>query len=196
MSVQDVSWRTPGFNQADGHPVVCVSWEDAKAYVKWLSRETGERYRLLSESEWEYVARAGTGTSWYWGDGESGQCTHANGADRALKRRYGDWKWTVASCDDGRIHTAPVGSYAANGFGLHDVLGNAWEWVEDCWHESYAGAPKDGRAWTGGGDCGRRVLRGGSWGFEPWFLRSAYRSRYSAGIRYSLAGFRVARTLD
>ena len=157
------NWRTPGYSQTDAHPVVCVSWEDAQAYVRWLTRETGERYRLLSESEWEYVARAGARTSRYWGDGESGQCAHANGGDRALKRRYGDWKWTTTSCDDGQIHTAPVGSYTKNGFGLHDVLGNVWEWVEDCWHASYEGAPGDGRAWTVRGDCVRRVLRGGAW---------------------------------
>ena len=190
------SWRNPGFNQTDGHPVVCVSWEDAQAYVKWLSRETGERYRLLSEAQWEYVARVGTRTSRYWGDGETRQCAHANGADRALKRRYGDWKWTVASCDDGRIHTAPVGSYRANGYGLHDVLGNGWEWVEDCWHDGYGGAPGDGRAWTVGGDCSRRVLRGGSWIIRPQGLRSAYRVRRTAGNRFSVAGFRVAWTFD
>ena len=190
------SWRNPGFNQADGHPVVCVSWEDAQVYVRWLSRETGEAYRLLSESEWEYVARGGTETSRYWGDGESGQCAHANGVDRALKRRYGDWKWTIATCNDGQVHTAPVGSYRANGYGLHDVMGNVWEWVEDCWHESYAGAPADGGAWTVGGDCERRVLRGGSWYSAPLHLRSAYRFGYSDGFRYFIAGFRVARTLD
>ena len=171
-----LSWRNPGFTQADGHPVVCVSWEDAQAYVRWLSRKTGERYRLLSESEWEYVARGGTRTSRYWGDGESGQCSHANGADRALKRR-GDWKWEIVSCDDGHSHTAPMGSFSANAFGLHDVMGNVWEWVEDCWHESYAGAPADGGAWTVGGDCERRVLRGGSW----YSNRSSCVPRFAAG---------------
>ena len=121
-------------------------------------RETGEAYRLLSESEWEYMARAGTGTSRYWGNGETGQCAHANGADRALKRRYDDWKWATASCDDGQIHTAPVGSYRSNGYGLRDVLGNVWEWVEDCWHDGYGGAPGDGRAWTGSGaGLGRQI---------------------------------------
>ena len=174
-------WRNPGFSQTDAHPVVCVSWEDAQAYLRWLSRETGKRYRLLSESEWEYAARAGTGTSRYWGNGESGQCAHANGADRALKRRYSDWEWSTASCDDGHIQTAPVGSFAANGYGLRDVLGNVWEWVEDCWHESYTGAPSDGGAWTGGGDCERRVLRGGSWNFGPRYVRSADRYRYPSG---------------
>ena len=188
------SWRTPGYSQTDAHPVVCVSWENAKAYVRWLSSETGEGYRLLSESEWEYVARAGGRTARYWGDLETGQCRHGNGADASAKRKYSGW--TVASCDDGHVYTAPVGSFEANGFGLHDVLGNVWEWVEDCWHESYAGAPADGSAWTSGGDCARRVLRGGSWFNEPRHLRSANRGWIPAGNRYDVAGFRVARTLD
>ena len=186
------NWEDPGFGQMDGHPAVCVNWEDAKGYVEWLSRETGEEYRLLSEAEWEYVARGGSGRARYWG--EDGQCGYANGADRALKGRYSDWKWEVASCNDGHVHTAPVGSFASNGFGLYDVLGNVWEWVEDCWKESYAGAPSDGRAWESG-NCGRRVLRGGSWDDVPWYLRSASRGRDATGNRYDDFGFRVARTL-
>ena len=189
-------WRRPGFNQTDAHPVVCVDWEDAKSYVRWMSGETGKEYRLLSESEWEYAARGGTGTARYWGESASGQCRYGNGADRSLKRRYSDWRWDTVGCDDGAVHTAEVGTYEANGYGLHDVLGNVWEWVGDCWHDSYAGAPSDGSAWTGSGDCGKRVLRGGSWFFEPGDLRSAYRSRGSTGFRDNDVGFRVARTLD
>ena len=191
------SWRTPGYSQSDGHPVVCVSWDDARAYVGWLSRKTGKRYRLLSESEWEYVARAGTRTARYWGEGETGQCRHGNGADRTLKGRYSDWKWTTAGCRDGHVHTAPVSLLVANGYGLHDVLGNVREWTQDCWNESYAGAPTDGSAWEAG-DCSRRVLRGGSWSSEPGNLRSAVRySRFwlTTGIWLDNAGFRVARTL-
>ena len=169
------SWRNPGFGQTDGHPVVCVNRDDAKAYVRWLSGKAGAKYRLLSESEWEYVARGGTVTARYWGEGESGQCRYANGGDKATKRRDSDWPWAIASCDDGHARTAPVGRYEENGFGLHDVLGNVWEWVEDCWNGSYAGAPSDGSAW-GSGDCDRRVLRGGSWDYFPRYLRSALRS--------------------
>ena len=139
-------WRDPGFGQGSGHPAVCVSWADARAYVDWLSDETGAEYRLLSESEWEYVARGGSRTSRHWGTSESGQCSHANGADRSARGRY--VRWRVAPCDDGHVHTAPVGSFRANGFGLHDVLGNAWEWVEDCWHDTYEGGPSDGSAWA------------------------------------------------
>ena len=188
------SWRSPGFSQTDEHPAVCVSWDDARAYARWLRGETGRNYRLPSESEWEYAARGGTTMSRYWGDGSSGQCGNANGADSAAKQRFGNS--TVASCNDGRVFTSPVGTFAANGFGLFDVLGNVSEWVEDCWHDSYRGAPSDGRAWTSG-DCGRRVARGGSWGDDPpRALRAAFRGRGDAGARNVGVGFRVARTLD
>ena len=185
-------WRNPGFGQSGRHPVACVNWNDAQAYAAWLSRETGEKYRLPSESEWEYAARAGTATARYWGEGESGQCRHANGADASAKERYSGW--TVASCRDGHVHTAPAGSFAANGWGLHDMLGNVWEWTEDCWNGSYSGAPSDGSAWEYG-DCARRVLRGGSWDSRPSVLRAADRYRYTTGGRDVFVGFRVARTL-
>ncbi len=159
-------------------PVVKVSWKDAQAYVGWLSRKTGKAYRLLTESEWEYAARAGTRTRYSWGD--------LLGRNRANCRGCGS-PW------DGR-RTAPTGSFAANGFGLHDMHGNVWEWVEDCWHDSYEGAPSDGRAWTGG-YCGQRVVRGGSWNLSPGNLRSAIRYRYSTGHRLVSSGFRVVRTL-
>ena len=161
-------------------PVIDVSWEDAQQYVRWLSRERGERYRLLSESEWEYVARAGTETRYHWGD--------AIGRNRANCDGCGS-RW-----DDNR--TAPVGSFSPNGYGLHDVHGNVREWVEDCWHGSYSGAPRDGGAWTTGGNCSRRVLRGGSWNLKPGGVRSANRLMFTTGSRSNLAGFRVARTLD
>ena len=193
------SWRDPRFPQGDDHPVVCVSWEDAQSYVRWLSRKTGERYRLPSEAEWEYAARAGTETRWYWGDSPSGQCGRANGADAFLRRKYRrveglDFDHAV-SCDDGMAHTAPAGSYDANAFGLFDVLGNVWEWTEDCMNRNYARAPNDGSAWTRG-DCGRRVIRGGSWSRASRRLRAAERAFEAAGDRIGHAGFRVSRTLD
>ena len=127
----------------------------------------------------------------YWGESASGQCGYANGA--ASETSF-DWKYT--GCGDGYERTSPVGSFGPNGFGLHDVLGNVWEWVEDCWHDDYAGAPRDGRAWLGGngGDCSRRVLRGGSWISHPWDLRAANRSRVGTGGRSNDDGFRVAWT--
>ena len=181
------SWRNPGFRQTERDPVVCVNWRDARAYVAWLSRETREAYRLPSEAEWEYVARARSTTARYWGESEAGQCRYANGADSS-------WASEGANCDDGHHRTAPVGSSRPNAFGLYDVLGNVWEWTQDCWNASYGGAPRDGRAWEGG-ECGRRVLRGGSWLSRPGVLRSANRGSGTAGIRDSDAGFRIARSL-
>ena len=173
-------------------PVVYVGWNDARSYAAWLSRETGQTYRLLSESEWEYAARGGTLTSRYWGEDESSQCRHANGFDASAKDRYS--RFTAASCRDGHVHTAPVGSFAANGWGLHDMLGNVWELTEDCYNDSYAGAPSDGDAWKYG-DCERRVLRGGSWNIHSSYLRAADRNWSGIGDRNHSSGFRVARTL-
>ena len=175
------SWRNPGFDQSGGHPVVCMSWSDAKTYAEWLRLTTGEAYRLPSESEWEYAARAGTTTPWPWGFGESGQCDYANGN-------------ASTDCNDGHAWSAPVGSYAANVWGLHDMLGNAWEWTEDCYNASYARAPSDGSVWENG-DCTNRVLRGGSWWIHPYALRSAHRYWEPIGVRADSVGFRVARTL-
>ena len=184
------NWRNPGFEQTDRHPVVCVSWVDAQAYVGWLSQETGQRYRLLSESEWEYVARAGTRAARWWGESASGQCRHANGADVSTTF---DWR---VSCNDGHARAAPVGTYTKNGYGLHDVLGNVWEWTQDCWNGNYRGAPMDGRArGQGEGDCSQRVKRGGSWYYDRRSLRSAVRSRDSTRYRGDESGFRLARTL-
>ena len=190
------SWQSPGFVQGERHPVVCVSWEDARAYARWLSAKTGQRYRLLSEAEWEYAARAGTATSRYWGDGAAAQCRHANGADAAFGEQYGASKRRRVSCPDGGVHTAEVGSHGANGFLLSDMLGNVWEWVEDCSHEDYAGAPDDGTAWIQGGDCGMRMLRGGSWYAHSGLLRSAARGRDAPENRNFDSGLRVARELD
>ena len=173
-------------------PVINVSWEDAQRFVAWLRNKTGEPYRLLSEAEWEYVARAGSDTARYWGKSSSVQCRYANGADQTTKKHQSDW--AVVSCDDDYYRTAPVGTFSQNGIGLYDALGNVWEWVEDCWNDSYQGAPSDGSAWETG-DCGRRVIRGGSWSVRPAGLRSAVRGSVETGFRGSSVGFRVARTL-
>ena len=164
-------------------PVIDVSFWDARHYVQWLSRETGEEYRLLTQAEWEYIARAGTQTERYWGDDEADQCYYANGDEDDV------------ACTDGHERTAPVGSFRANAWGLYDVLGNVWEWTEDCWNHDYSGAPTDGSAWRTG-DCSRRMMRGGSWNGNPRHLRSALRSHNSAGSRSNYLGFRVARTMN
>ncbi len=176
-------------------PVIHVNWEDAEAYLQWLSRETGEEYRLLSEAEWEYVARAGTQTARYWGEREAEQCRYVNGFDRSGHAELeSDWRESV-SCSDGYAQTAPVGLFDPNGFGLYDVLGNVGEWTQDCWHESYSRAPADGSAWRPG--CIMPVVRGGSWLDEPRHLRSARRDRPSRGrvSRSFVDGFRVARNM-
>src|SRR5581483_9196124 len=188
--VKDVSksWRDPGFPQTDQHPVVCVDFDDAKAYAQWLSRKTDKMYRLASEAEREYATRARTATRFFWGDdpayGE--MCRYANGWDQSVKKLNPQRE--TAPCNDGHIYTAPVGSFEANRFGLHDVSGNVWEWTEDTWNETYSGAPRDGRASTGG-DIFRRVLRGGSWGSNPESLRSAARWRYGISGRSDVIGF-------
>lgn len=177
-----------------GHrPVINVTWEDAQEYVRWLSRETGEVYRLLSEAEWEYVARAGTQTARYWGESESGQCEHANAYDSTMQAELGLSEEPVA-CSDGYVHTSPVGRFRANAFSLHDVLGNVLEWTRDCWNENYVGAPTDGNPWQAG-DCFARVLRGGGWYYQPGNLRSACRVPIPAESRENDIGFRVARSL-
>ena len=158
-------------------PVINVSWYDAMAYTEWLSGQTGDRYRLPTEAEWEYAARAGTTTAYSWGD--------SIGRNRANCRGCASL-W-------GGEKTALVGSFKANGWGLYDMHGDVWEWVQDCWNANYEGAPTDGTAWLSG-DCDRRVMRGGSWSHGPRDLRSANRVRYSTGFRYNDNGFRIARS--
>jgi formylglycine-generating enzyme required for sulfatase activity len=172
LKISDAGWgRGP-------RPAIFVSWDDAQQYVAWLSRMTGKHYRLLSEAEYEYATRGGTTTTFPWGN-DIGQ-NHAN-------------------CDGcgsqwDNKQTAPVGSFAPNGFGLYDMVGNVFEWTEDCYHDSYSGAPTDGSAWTAS-DCSARVVRGGSWRSNPEELRSASRNSGTAENRNSNLGFRIGRTL-
>ena len=169
------SWRAPGFPQTDNDPVVCVSAEDADAYAQWLSRTTGKRYRLPSEAEWEYAARAGTEDAHYWRDDDP--CRHA----------------ATGGC--GLTGTVPVGRYPPNAFGLQEMLGEAWQWTADCWHDGYQGAPADGSAWVSG-DCSLRVVRGGAWSTAAWALRAAGRDANRTSYRASDVGFRVARAVS
>jgi formylglycine-generating enzyme required for sulfatase activity len=194
------SWRAPGFEQNDDHPVVCVSWVDATAYADWLSKKIGQPggYRLLTEAEWEYAARAGTNTRYNFGDRAEDLCANANVADRSAKAQAQFKGWTIAECTDGYVYTAPARTFKPNAFGLFDMHGNAWEWTQDCWHDDYKNAPKDGVSWQDG--CNgtnedRRVLRGGGWSDIPQNSRSAVRFRDAPGIRDNDSGFRLARTL-
>ncbi|HSE60427.1 MAG TPA: formylglycine-generating enzyme family protein, partial [Nitrospiraceae bacterium] len=161
-------------------PVINVSWDDAKAYAKWLSQATGRHYRLPTESEWEYAARSG-GQDEFW----AGTSDERNLQDYAVFDRL---------IDKG---TESVGTKQPNGLGLYDMSGNVWEWVEDCWHDNYAGAPEDGSAWleSGGGDCGARVVRGGSWGYSPVYLRASSRGWHPAGLRGNAVGFRLVQDI-
>jgi formylglycine-generating enzyme len=190
------SWRNPGFAQTDRHPVVCVSFEDAQHYLQWLTTKTGKPYRLPSEAEWEYAARAGTTTARFWGDGRDRACDFANVADFTTAEAL-HWKKDpneVFQCRDGYVYTAPVGSFRPNPFGLYDMLGNVWQWLADCLHYNYSGAPSDGSAWTSG-KCEYRVERGASWNFEPQEIRSANRHGNEPTSRSANKGFRVARSL-
>lgn len=192
--LKDLDWRNPGFEQTDDHPVVCVSWKDAQAYVAWLSRTTSKAYRLPSEAEWEYAARAGSPTARYWGNGREDACRYANVADqtRAAQARPAPDPARLFACKDGYAFTAPVGRFHANAFGLYDMMGNAWEWVADCWNANYAGAPTNGSVWDKG-ECPLRIARGGGWVSEPRLVRSAMRNRGTQEFRGDIIGFRVAR---
>lgn len=155
-------------------PVIHVSWHDAQDYCAWLSQQTGQQYRLPSEAEWEYACRAGTQTPYHFG--------------MKLTQDHANFDKNVGK-------TTPVGDYPSNAFGLYDMHGNVWEWVEDCWHERYDNAPEDGSAWleADGGNCSTRVVRGGSWGVGPRLLRSAGRSRYYSVLAVNYLGFRIVR---
>ncbi len=193
----DRSWRNPGFAQERSHPVVCVAWNDAKAYVEWMAKRTGKAYRLLSEAEWEYAARGQTQPGAYprfwFGDDDKASCQNGNGADQKARDIPG-WSsgWAIFPCNDGYAYTSPSGHYTPNAFGLYDMAGNVWQWTADCWHGDYKGAPSDGTAWTTG-ICSDHMARGGAWYSEPKFLRAAERN-WNSSERYIL-GFRVARTL-
>ena len=177
-------WRTGaavGYTPDDegwgrgNRPVIKVSWDDVQGFIDWLNDKTGGSFRLPTEAEWEYAARAGNTTKYSWGN--------RIGSNRA--------NCDNDECDDRWEYMAPVGSFSANAWGLHDMHGNVGEWVQDCYNDSYVGAPTDGRAWTSG-DCSQRVDRGGGWANAPWGLRSAYRGGGPRSNRYYIIGFRLA----
>jgi formylglycine-generating enzyme required for sulfatase activity len=183
----DAGWKSPGFSQTDRDPVVCVNWSDAEAYATWLNERlygqapstNSSAYRLPSEAEWEYAARAGTQTLRWWGD--------SIGSGNAVCDGCGT-RWD-------RKQTAPIESFRPNPFGLSGMLGNVWQWTQDCSHFNYEGAPIDGSAWTSGRWCGVRIVRGGSFASRPWLVRPAKRNDPDASGRGNDIGFRVAKTL-
>ncbi|MFL6675299.1 MAG: SUMF1/EgtB/PvdO family nonheme iron enzyme [Massilia sp.] len=180
-----VDWQCPGFAQADAHPVVGITWHDAQQYLRWLSAHTGQAYRLPSEAEWEYACRAGTKTAFSCGDTISTELANYDGT----------FSYNAGPRGVFRQGTTAVGSFAPNPWGLFDMHGNVWEWVQDTVHDNYDGAPLDGSAWEEGGDQARRILRGGSWLYHPRYLRSALRNGFSAALCNDIVGFRVARDL-
>jgi formylglycine-generating enzyme len=203
VRLPDRGWAAPGFPtpQADNEPVVCVSWDDAKAYSDWLTKVTGKVYRLPSETEWEYAARGGTTTPRYFGDRDSDEdtvlsvaCDYANIYDGSSVTEL-PFPYPSARCNDGRTYTAAVGSFKPNAFDLYDMIGNVREWLHDCYTGSYLGRPPDGRAWEWAGGCELRGVRGGSWATRPAESRAAARGAETQGLRQSDLGFRVVREL-
>jgi formylglycine-generating enzyme required for sulfatase activity len=211
----ELSWKHPGYAQSDRDPVVCVSWQDAQAYVAWLNRKarrmsaSGEGpYRLPSEAEWEYAARAGMTTKFYWGDDVNAASVHAWFKENSTSKtpsagpKPPGWPNSFGVFAEGRTH--PVGTKPPNAFGLYDMAGNVWQWTEDCYDNSYTPAPADGRANEtpssdpeandAQGKC-LRVDRGSSWMYPAWLLRPATRERNASDFRSGIIGFRVARSL-
>lgn len=194
--VAAASWREPGYPQTDRFPVGCVTIDDARAYAAWLAQKSGQRYRIPSEAEWEYAARAGTrDAAW---DDPQGICRRANVSDLTRMDAHGGGPRDPTryfDCRDGFVAASPVGSFPADPWGVHDLVGNAWEWTEDCFVADYAGAPADGSARRDAA-CERLVVRGGGWYSRTFFARPAGRSREEPGFRSSTLGFRVVRELE
>ena len=180
-----VNWAAPGFQQTEAHPVVGVTWHDAQLYVIWLSAQTGQVYRLPSEAEWEYACRAGTRTAFSFGDE----------IDTSLANYDGNYSYNGSPKGEYRLGSSRCGEFAPNPWGLFDMHGNVWEWVQDVVHDNYEGAPITAQALEEGGDQSRRVLRGGAWSYSPRYLRSALRNGFSATLSNDIVGFRVLREL-
>jgi formylglycine-generating enzyme required for sulfatase activity len=189
--VEGANWRSPGFSQTETHPVTCVSWNDGVAYAKWLSQQTEQQYRLPTEAEWEYAARAGTETARYWGNEPDKACGYANVADQTFKQKYSGW--TIHNCTDGYVETAPVGQFKPNKFGLYDMLGNLWEWTCSEYESKYGG--KEQRCVKNVNKNNRLSLRGGSWNVDEARLRSANRYGRTPTDRFDVVGLRVAMLL-
>jgi len=201
---RDRSWRDPGFAlpPQDDDPVVCVNWEDARAYADWLSKESGKRYRLPSEAEWEYVARGGTSFPRFWGERDSHEgvplslaCDYANVYDSSAVETF-HFPWPNARCSDRSVAITQVARYKPNAFGVFDIIGNVREWVMDCHTASYAGRPEDARAWTWQGGCELKGVRGGSWASRPRNARAPARGAEPTALRQSDLGFRVVRDYE
>jgi sulfatase modifying factor 1 len=191
--VATASWKNPGFAQTGAHPVTCASWNDAQAYASWVSSKAGHPYRLPSASEWEYAALSGAAATVPWGSTAADACASANVADQSAAQQFPGW--SVFGCSDGWVNTAPVGTFKTNAFGLNDMLGNVFQWTQDCWNANYAGAPVDGSA-RSDGNCAERELRGGSWFSTPGYVRTNYRNHFPVDYRTSSVGIRLVREIE
>jgi formylglycine-generating enzyme required for sulfatase activity len=193
-NVAGIDWRKPGYGRPprDDDPAACISWYDAKAYVAWLAKKTGQAYRLPSEAEWEYVARGGGSTPYAWGEDPGAGCPVANYYDQAAA---GLRPWDPVACNDGHPMVAPVGSLSPNAFGVYDVTGNVWEWAEDCNVIPYGVQPTDGSAHQVDGGCERRIVRGGAWHSRATWQRPSFRGRDSEDFVSQVFGVRVVRDL-
>jgi sulfatase modifying factor 1 len=189
--VATASWKTPGWQQDDNYPAAFLSWEDANAFVLWLSKKEKKHYRLPTEAEWEYACRAGVSTAYWWGNEPDKTGKVANVADRSFKKRFPSIIDTM-DMDDGYVFTAPVGQYRANNFGLHDMIGNTWEWVADFYDPHL----KDDVDPKGPGDGSERIARGGGWGTTTDRCRCAARFHDPPDTRYAGTGFRVALDIE
>jgi formylglycine-generating enzyme required for sulfatase activity len=189
--IPGASWRKTGFEQADDHPVVNVSWNDAAAFCEWLGKKAGKRVSLPTDAQWEYACRAGTKTAYPWGEKPDGGKGWANAADQTHRKQFP--QWPAFSWDDGYTFTAPVGKFQANAFGLYDMIGNAWEWCSD-WFEvpSYGSGGTDKKTDPAGPASGSaRVLRGGGWHHGHKECRSAFRDQYQPWYSFPSIGFRI-----
>jgi formylglycine-generating enzyme required for sulfatase activity len=194
MERENRSFLAPGYAQDGNHPAVCVSWTDAQAYVDWLSKTSGKTYRLPSEAEFEYAARAGGTARYGFTNDPADLCRFANGADQSAKRAGLPQDAPYMACSDGYPFTAPVGSFAANGFGLFDLIGNVWEWTADCFADDYSSAGADSAPRNAPG-CTARTVRGGDWFSTASTLRPAVRAKASQDAHNDDIGFRVVRVL-
>jgi len=198
------SWLDPDFGRPvlDDEPMMCLYWTEAQEYVAWLSSKTGEKYRLLTEAEWEWAAKGGTKTEWFWGDDDTKICEYGNVFDKAAANRpelivgSGTSMSMVAQCNDGYVLAAPVGQYKPNPFGLYDIVGNVWEWTQDCSPKYYQDVPADGSAYEVNGSCEKRAIRGGSWRSRVSRHKHFFRGRDPELTSYHLFGFRLARDVN
>ena len=198
------SFEDPDFGRPvmDEEPMMCIYWTEAQQYVQWLSKKTGENYRLLTEAEWEYAARGGVDTEWFWGDDDSQICEYGNVFDQVAAKNpelvagSGTAVSMAAQCEDGYDLASPVGQFKPNAYGLYDTVGNVWEWVQDCSPTYYPAEPVDGSAYEVIGECEKRAIRGGSWRSRVSRHKPFFRGRDPELTSYHLFGFRVARDVD